>query len=88
MKEERSLKLGSPLTGGETRLEGFGAEEDESVASGLQKALQRVTCPGGGHHCPELPVWLAGALLGLHHSSGSSSAKFCFFLLPFTDIDP
>ena len=37
---------------------------------------------------PERPVWLAGALLGLHHSSGSSSAKFSFFLLPFTDIDP
>lgn len=79
VEEERSLKLGSPLTGGETRLEGFGAEEEESMASGLQKALQRVTCPGGGHHCPELPH--------LSHSSAGAGGAGCWLRFQRSEED-
>lgn len=58
MEEEKSLQAGesSHWRGDQTSWRGsFSAEEEESVAPGLQKALQTVTCMGGGHHCPELP---------------------------------
>ena len=57
MEEERSLQAGesSHWQGDQTRWRASFGTEEESVASGLQKALQRVTCTGGGYYCPELP---------------------------------